>query len=203
MVGLVVLKSRKPKKEQQMSFLLKKLDSLSTEEKSAKEKENSMLVNDPNNVSGTSSTSSSTSGQQTLIGVDCSFKGSIDFKNSLRIDGKFEGSIESEGTLIVGKSGVVKAEIKVGDVVIEGKIHGNVVAKNKVDLRSTAELLGDVQANKLVIAEGVSFVGNCDVNPNNEKVSQEASTQSKPVNPSSKPQNQGHTNSSNHKKTVK
>jgi cytoskeletal protein CcmA (bactofilin family) len=105
-----------------------------------------------------------------FFNTDVTFKGSLHFKSSLRIDGNFEGEIISKGTLLVGKTGVVKANIKVGNIVVEGKIQGNVQADEKIDLRESARLFGDIKANKLVIAEGVCFVGNCTVNPNNEKI---------------------------------
>lgn len=105
-----------------------------------------------------------------LLSQDAVFSGSISFKSFLRIDGQFEGEINSKGTLFVGKTGVVKAEIKVGNIIVEGKIQGNVQAEEKVDLRQTAMLFGDIKAKKLVIAEGVSYVGNCNVNPTNEKI---------------------------------
>ena len=107
---------------------------------------------------------------ETVISADAAFKGSISFQSSLRIDGKFEGEISSKGTLVVGKTGLVKAEIKVGNMVVEGKIQGNVQADERIELRSNAQLFGDIKANTLMMAEGVSFVGKCNVNPNNEKV---------------------------------
>jgi cytoskeletal protein CcmA (bactofilin family) len=105
-----------------------------------------------------------------FLSMDVTFKGSISFKASLRIDGNFEGDINSKGTLFVGKTGVVKANIKVGNIIVEGKIQGNIQADEKVDLRESARLFGDIKANKLSIAAGVSFVGNCNVNPNSEKM---------------------------------
>jgi len=131
------------------------------------------------NSDGFDSKSSSGAGE-THLSADASFKGTIQFKSSLRLDGKFEGEIRSNGTLFVGKTGSVKADIKVGSIIVEGKIHGNIEAENKVDLRASAQLYGDIKATKLVISEGVSFVGNCNVNPNNENINRGDKKEIKP-----------------------
>lgn len=101
--------------------------------------------------------------KETVISPDAEFKGSLKFKDSLRIDGSFEGEIDSQGTLFVGKSGIVKAEIHVGNIIVEGKIEGNVTCDDKIELRSTAKMFGDIQAARLTIAEGVNIVGKCSV----------------------------------------
>jgi len=108
--------------------------------------------------------------QGTFLSSDSFFKGSIHFKDHLRIDGQFEGEIHSKVTLHIGKTDILKAKIKVGMMVAEGKIQGNIQAEGKVELRSTAQLFGNLKANKLMIAEGVAFVGHCEVNPQKEKI---------------------------------
>ncbi|MFH1741581.1 MAG: polymer-forming cytoskeletal protein [bacterium] len=101
----------------------------------------------------------------TTLGEDTQFKGTLKFKNTLKIEGTFEGDISSDGHLVIGKTGRVKAEIKVGSSIVEGKVNGNITAKDVIDLRSTGELIGDIQASKLKIEEGVVFVGKADVQP--------------------------------------
>jgi cytoskeletal protein CcmA (bactofilin family) len=107
---------------------------------------------------------------ETIISSDAVFKGSIKFKGVLRIEGKFQGDIVSQGTLYIGKTGEVKASVRAESVIIEGKVNGNIQVDNRVELRSSAKLFGDIKASRLIIEEGVSFVGNCDVNPANESV---------------------------------
>lgn len=107
----------------------------------------------------------------TNLNTDVEIHGSIKFNESLRLDGKFEGELTSEtGLLIIGKNGNIDATIKVGSAIIEGKVNGNIIAKDKVELRSTAQHFGDVQASRLVVEEGVVFVGKCDVNPKQTKI---------------------------------
>ena len=119
--------------------------------------------------------------KETVISPDAEFKGSMKFKDSLRIDGNFEGEIDSNGTLFVGKTGLVKAEVHVGNVIVEGKIEGNVTCEDKIELRATAKMLGDIQAARLTIAEGVNLVGKCSVS--SQKPAAEAFKPDRPSRP--------------------
>lgn len=100
------------------------------------------------------------------LGADVEFKGSLSFKDRLCINGKFEGDLNSEGgLLVVGRNAEIKAEIKVGNLVSEGKIFGNTIVSDKVELRSPAQVFGDIQAARFSVEEGVVFVGNANINP--------------------------------------
>ncbi len=102
----------------------------------------------------------------TILTPDVEIKGTIKFDKVMKVDGKFEGEmVTNEGELIVGKTGTVKANVKVKNASIEGRLDGNLVAAEKVELKHKAQLLGDLQARTLVIEEGVVFVGQCNVNP--------------------------------------
>ncbi len=98
-------------------------------------------------------------------------EGTIKFSNAMRIDGKFDGELISDnGELVVGKTGKVKATVKVRSAVIEGRVNGNIKASDRVEFKQKAQLMGDLQAKSLVIEEGVVFVGNCNVNPEGTKI---------------------------------
>ena len=99
----------------------------------------------------------------TTLSEDTEFSGNLKFDRTLKIEGRFKGDLTSTGTLIVGKTGSVEAEIKVGSIIVEGKIAGNITAEELVDLRSSAEVRGDVTAGRIKIEEGVLFVGKADV----------------------------------------
>jgi cytoskeletal protein CcmA (bactofilin family) len=102
---------------------------------------------------------------------DAEIKGTIKFGEAMRMDGNFDGELISDnGELIVGKTGNVKAIIKVRNAVIEGRVDGNIKASDKVELKQNAHLIGDLQAKILVIEEGVVFVGQCNVNPEGAKI---------------------------------
>ena len=106
----------------------------------------------------------------TNLTPDVEINGSIKFDKVMRVDGKFEGEmVTNDGELIVGKTGTVKANVKVKNASIEGRLEGNIVAAEKVELKHNAQLLGDLQARTLVIEEGVVFVGQCNVNPDRTK----------------------------------
>jgi cytoskeletal protein CcmA (bactofilin family) len=101
-----------------------------------------------------------------VLNSDVELKGILKFSGELAFDGKLEGDISSEGTLSLGDNAVVKGNIDVGSVVVRGKINGNIAAKEKIDIKARTELFGDIRAPKLVIEEGVTFVGKSEVNPN-------------------------------------
>jgi len=84
----------------------------------------------------------------------------------LTFDGKIDGEIQTDGVLNLGDSAVVNGNINAQNVVVRGKINGNIVAKEKIDIKTKAELFGDIRASKLSVEEGVTFVGKTEVNPN-------------------------------------
>ena len=98
---------------------------------------------------------------ETVIGPNAKFKGSLTSNAPLRIDGEFEGDITSTAEVMVGENGRVKAKISARTAVIAGAIIGNMEVTEKLEVLSTAKLVGDVQAGSLVIAEGAVFKGNC------------------------------------------
>jgi cytoskeletal protein CcmA (bactofilin family) len=104
-----------------------------------------------------------------MLGQGCKIKGDIELQGTIRIDGQFEGSISCPDTLIIGKSGIVKAEVKVKNAVIGGKLIGNIAAANKIELQSGSHVEGDIQTARLVIDEGVFFEGNCKMGTSNSK----------------------------------
>ncbi len=101
-----------------------------------------------------------------FLDSDVEIKGNLKFAGEMSFDGKIEGDISTDGILIVGESAVVNGNVSVNSVVLRGKINGNVVAKEKIELKSKAEMFGDLRSAKLVIEEGVTFVGKTEVNPN-------------------------------------
>ena len=99
----------------------------------------------------------------TLLGDGSRFKGTIECEGTMRIDGKVDGKVLARDSVIVGETGIVKADVMAPNIVIGGKVTGNVTAESKVELLPTAQLYGDIQAPILAIAEGVVFQGNCNM----------------------------------------
>ena len=110
----------------------------------------------------------STTGSTTknTLGSDVEIKGNLKFAGELTFEGKLDGEIQTDGTLNLGDSAVINGNISATAVVVRGKINGNITAKDKIDIKSKTELFGDIRAAKLVIEEGVTFVGKTEVNPN-------------------------------------
>jgi len=101
-----------------------------------------------------------------VLSSDVEIKGNLKFSGELTFEGKLDGEIQTDGTLNLGDTAVVNGNINAQSVVVRGKITGNVMAKDKIDIKAKTELFGDIRAAKLAIEEGVTFVGKTEVNPN-------------------------------------
>ena len=91
-------------------------------------------------------------------------EGKYTFHGTVMLNGKFSGEISSGDTLIIGEKGSVNATVRAGVVLISGEVIGNVFATERVELRGTARVYGDVEAPVVVVEEGVLFEGRC-INP--------------------------------------
>ena len=112
----------------------------------------------------TPSSSASAAGEQASISKGLSIKGEITGTESLFIDGKVEGSINIPGNRVtVGKNGVVSASISAREIVVLGKLKGNVTATDRVDIRAEGALTGDVAAARISIEDGAFFKGGIDI----------------------------------------
>jgi len=118
-----------------------------------------------------------------VLSSDVEIKGNIKFTGELTFEGKLDGDIQTEGTLNLGDTAQVNGSITAQTVVVRGKVNGNVTAKKKIEIKSKAELFGDIRSSKLVIEEGVTFVGKTEVNPNKVAPSAQPARSSEPVKP--------------------
>ena len=101
-----------------------------------------------------------------VLNSDVELNGTLKFAGDLTFDGKLDGEINSDGVLNLGDNAVIRGNLNVTSVVVRGKINGNITAREKIEVKAKAELFGDIRAPKLVIEEGVTFVGKSEVNPN-------------------------------------
>ncbi|MGD9014915.1 MAG: polymer-forming cytoskeletal protein [Candidatus Omnitrophota bacterium] len=101
--------------------------------------------------------------EERLLDVDASMQGSLSFKDpvNLRINGKFEGTLDVKGSLTIGATAIVKADIIGDNVIIEGKFKGKIVARESLTFLSTANVDGEIYPAKLSISEGAIFEGRC------------------------------------------
>ncbi len=88
-----------------------------------------------------------------ILGAQMQAKGEIKTNGTIRIDGTFEGIVEAD-CFILGESAQFKGEITAREVMVGGKIDGQVIAKELVDIKSKGQIIGDVKTQKLVVAEG-------------------------------------------------
>jgi cytoskeletal protein CcmA (bactofilin family) len=96
-----------------------------------------------------------------LLGKGSEFEGKLIFEGTVRIDGVFKGEIESSDNLVVGESAVVKAEIRVNNIMVSGEIEGNIEANTRVEIRAPGKVIGNIKTPTLIIEEGVIFEGSC------------------------------------------
>ncbi|MBV9475839.1 MAG: polymer-forming cytoskeletal protein [Acidobacteria bacterium] len=90
-----------------------------------------------------------------------SFKGELEFEDTMRIDGKFNGRIYSKNELIVGESAHIEGDVHVGRIAISGTVVGKIVAEQRVEIHRNGKVFSDIDTPALVIEEGAIFQGNC------------------------------------------
>ena len=94
-----------------------------------------------------------------LLGRGSEFEGKLTFEGTVRIDGKFTGTIVTNDVLVIGEGAKVNAEINCGTVIVHGEINGNVKAKSAVELHHPARMRGNVETPSLMVEKGVVFEG--------------------------------------------
>jgi cytoskeletal protein CcmA (bactofilin family) len=112
----------------------------------------------------------SATADQATIGKSLVIKGEVTGSESLYIDGRVEGSINLAGNRVtVGRNGVVSANINAREIVVLGKVRGNLTASDRVDIRSDGSLTGDVVAARISIEDGAFFKGGIDIRKAGQK----------------------------------
>src|SRR5438552_13822687 len=113
---------------------------------------------------------SASTADQATIGKSLVIKGEVTGSESLYIDGRVEGSINLSGNRVtVGRNGVVSANINAREIVVLGKVRGNLTASDRVDIRSDGSLTGDVVAARISIEDGAFFKGGIDIRKAGQK----------------------------------
>lgn len=101
----------------------------------------------------------------TILGPDASFKGELSFEKGMRLQGRFEGKINTAGRLHVAKEAKMQADVEAGGIIVEGDVKGNLSATDRIEMKQTARYEGDLRAAKLVMDEGAIFSGHVSVGP--------------------------------------
>jgi len=128
--------------------------------------------------------STTTTADQATIGKSLVIKGEVTGSESLYIDGRVEGSINLSGNRVtVGRNGVVAANINAREIVVLGKVRGNLTASDRVDIRSDGSLTGDVVAARISIEDGAFFKGGIDIRKGGQPTQQKPNGEEKAVSP--------------------
>lgn len=98
-------------------------------------------------------------GSTSLLSRNVAIEGEVIGEENLHVDGSIEGRIRLNGNLFVGASGTVKADVEATNVIIQGKIVGNVVAEQQLEIQPSGRLIGDCTAASIDIREGAVFDG--------------------------------------------
>ncbi|MCK5268423.1 MAG: polymer-forming cytoskeletal protein [Spirochaetes bacterium] len=100
-------------------------------------------------------------GINTVLAPDIDFKGTLKFKTSLMIKGKFNGNIEADGHLVIGPDAKVEASIKADRITNYGEVIGSVEARDKLEMKAGAIQTGDIKVTDLIIDSGCKINGSC------------------------------------------
>ncbi len=122
-----------------------------------------------------------------FLGPETEFGGELNFDGTIRLDGRFKGKINGSGNLIVGEKAVIDAEIRVSNIVVSGKVSGNIRAHESIEILVPGNIFGNIQAPNVVIHKGAILRGNCltqkPVDPDQEKASDSDSGKPGPLKP--------------------
>jgi excisionase family DNA binding protein len=101
--------------------------------------------------------------EEKVLDVDVAMQGNLTFKDAvnLRINGKFEGNLETKGNLTIASTATVSADIMGDNIIIDGKVKGKVIAKERLTLLPSAVVVGEIYPAKLNVAEGAVLEGRC------------------------------------------
>ncbi|MBI2118906.1 MAG: polymer-forming cytoskeletal protein [Elusimicrobia bacterium] len=115
---------------------------------------------------------------ETILGSETFLKGVLSSEGAIRVDGKLEGDIGEATYLIVGEGGEICGNVQASQVVVGGKVTGNIEAHSSLELLETAQVLGDIKTASLSIADGSFFEGNCSMLKEKNVIEMELSSNS-------------------------
>jgi cytoskeletal protein CcmA (bactofilin family) len=108
---------------------------------------------------------------QSVISNEIEIIGTIKGSGSVRIDGKLEGELHCNGDAVIGQTAQIKGNIVVNSATVEGAVNGNITAKDRIEMKSSARVTGDIRAKRLSVEDGVTFIGRSEVNSTGAPIS--------------------------------
>jgi len=103
--------------------------------------------------------------QRAYLDSGSKISGKLSFEGPIRIDGHVDGEITAKDSLTIGESAVVTAQIKAASIIVAGKVSGDIVAAQRIEIRPSAKVLGNLTSPVLVVHEGALFEGHCSMQP--------------------------------------
>ena len=113
------------------------------------------------------------------MGEDTVFNGSLNFNGTVRIDGKFNGQVFTDDTLIIGETGNLTAEISAGTIICMGRIEGTLIATKKVEIHTNSRVVGNIKSPALYIELGGVLDGTCEMTGKETKITRLVKTEEK------------------------
>ena len=98
---------------------------------------------------------------EVIISKNTAINGNININGCTRIDGVIDGTLAVDSDLFIGETGNIRATVYALNATIDGAVSGNIACKGRLELKSSAKVIGDIKCNTLVIAEGALFIGKC------------------------------------------
>ena len=102
---------------------------------------------------------------QNTLRSDVDLRGNLKCSGDVFFDGKLEGDLTTDGALELGENATIRGNLTASSVIARGKINGNITARERLEVRARTELTGDLKAGKLVVDEGVAFLGKAEIAP--------------------------------------
>lgn len=117
-------------------------------------------------------------------------EGDLHFEQNFRIEGRFTGTIRSEGDLVVGEKGEVEGEIRTGRVVVTGTVRGRIAVSRRAEIGPGGKVFGDIETPALIVDDGAFFEGRCQMTAKGEPSAQPAGKIVGAITPAAAPQPQ-------------
>jgi len=113
------------------------------------------IINTISEVSGST--------MNTIIGKDTTITGTLDVKGALRVDGTVKGKVICNDCVTIGATGLIEADLESVTAVVAGRLVGNILSADKIELQAKCEMEGDIKTKSLVIEQGAMFTGSCNM----------------------------------------
>lgn len=119
----------------------------------------------------------------TVIDAQVEIIGKIKSNGPIQIDGRLDGDLECTGDVTIGKTAQIKGNLYANTISVAGTVSGNISAKDRIEMKSSAKITGDVKSKRLTVEDGVTFIGKSEVNPSGVagNVSRSEEKQSQPA----------------------